>query len=381
MLLADIALVIVSLGIILLAAELFTNAVEWLGYKLKLGEGIVGSVLAAVGTAMPETIIPIVAISQDLIAGTLRTPQAHSQSIGVGAIVGAPFMLATLGFALVGGTYLICRKLKWRDDEFITDEEVFRHDMEFFMKAFASGVGMGLLKHFWPSMPLWMDGAMAAWLILMYIIYMTKLIKSGSAHADPGELHPLYITRFFLGPHYQPRKRFISLQLFASLALMFFGAHMFVGHLGPLALAMHVPALVLALLIVPVATELPEKFNSVLWIRRGKDTLALGNMSGAMVFQSTFPISLGLIFLDWHFAPTNPAVISAALGLIGAAIVYIGWLVTKHVKPQLLALSGLLYVVYIIIIVLHQNGVIHLDIGQVGGHGVPVTAAPVDGGH
>lgn len=376
MLIADIAFVIASLALILLAAELFTNAVEWLGYKLKLGEGVVGSVLAAVGTAMPETIIPIVAIAQDIAQGTLRTPQAHSQSIGVGAIIGAPFMLATLGFALVGGTYLICRKLKLRDDEFVTDENVFRHDLEFFMKAFASGLAMGLVKHYWAGMPLWMDGAMAAWLILMYVIYMTKLIKSGAAHADPGELHPLYITRFFLGPHYQPRKRFISVQLAVSISLMFAGAHIFVGHLGPLALAMKVPALVLALLIVPVATELPEKFNSVLWVRRSKDTLALGNMSGAMVFQSTFPISLGLLFLDWRFSPSNPAVISALLGLIGAAVVYIGWMVTKRVSPRLLAFSGLLYAVYILVIVLHQNGVIQLDLGAIGGHGMPAGAHP-----
>ena len=51
--------------------------------------------------------------------------------------------------------------------------------------------------------------------------------------------------------------------------------------------------LIMSLLITPIATELPEKFNSVLWIRQRKDTLALGNITGAMVFQSTFPVSVG----------------------------------------------------------------------------------------
>src|SRR5439155_22448208 len=96
-----------------------------------------------------------------------------------------------------------------------------------------------------------------------------------------------------------------------SLGVMFGGAHLFVLHLSPLALALGVPPLILALLIVPVATELPEKFNSVLWVRRGKDTLALGNISGALVFQSTFPVTLGLCFLDWRFAPSDPALIGA----------------------------------------------------------------------
>ena len=55
-------LLILSFAVILTGALLFTNAIEWLGHKLNLGEGAVGSILAAVGTAMPETLIPIVAI-------------------------------------------------------------------------------------------------------------------------------------------------------------------------------------------------------------------------------------------------------------------------------------------------------------------------------
>ena len=54
--------------------------------------------------------------------------------------------------------------------------------------------------------------------------------------------------------------------------------------------------LVLSLVLAPLATELPEKANSFFWVREGKDTLALGNITGAMVFQSLIPISFGLAF-------------------------------------------------------------------------------------
>ena len=60
---------------------------------------------------------------------------------------------------------------------------------------------------------------------------------------------------------------------------------------------------ILALIIAPIATELPEKFNSVLWVRNGKDTLAMGNITGAMVFQSCLPTVLGLLFTTWAFTP------------------------------------------------------------------------------
>ena len=58
----DILILIAAFLIILLGAELFTNSIEWFGRKLNLAEGAVGSVLAAVGTALPETMIPIIAI-------------------------------------------------------------------------------------------------------------------------------------------------------------------------------------------------------------------------------------------------------------------------------------------------------------------------------
>ncbi|MFQ6099422.1 MAG: sodium:calcium antiporter, partial [Armatimonadota bacterium] len=80
---------------------------------------------------------------------------------------------------------------------------------------------------------------------------------------------------------------------------------------------------VLALLIAPVATELPEKFNSVLWIRRSRDTLALGNITGAMVFQSCIPTAFGMWLTQWQFTPWRehvPGLLSAAIALASGAM-------------------------------------------------------------
>src|SRR5450432_3766094 len=83
-----------AFAVILVGAELFTNAVEWFGHLLGLSEGAVGSVLAAVGTALPETMIPLVAI----VFGA----GSRSDAVGIGAILGAPFMLATLAMFVTG---------------------------------------------------------------------------------------------------------------------------------------------------------------------------------------------------------------------------------------------------------------------------------------
>ena len=84
--------------------------------------------------------------------------------------------------------------------------------------------------------------------------------------------------------------------------------------------ALGIDALVLALILAPLATELPEKVNSFFWVREGKDALALGNVSGAMVFQSTIPIGIGLIFTDWHLSIN--AFVSVCLGLAGGLLAY-----------------------------------------------------------
>jgi cation:H+ antiporter len=365
--LIDTIWVLVALALILFAAELFVNAIEWLGAKLKLAEGAVGSVLAATGTALPETIIPIVAIIGDAAMHRLGTPEAHSQSVGVGAIIGAPFMLGTLAFFIVGATYFIARK-RGRTQPFDVSGDVIKSDLTFFILAFSIGCGAGVLHFYWPGMPHWLDIAIAATLVLLYGLYLRKVLSSGGAvsHED---LDPLHIIKHVpWGDENDPRRRWIALQLLVSLGLMFAGAHVFVQHFEGLATALHIPALILALLIVPVATELPEKFNTVLWVNRGKDTLAMGNISGAMVFQSTFPVSLGLLFLRWEFDPRDPAIISAALGVLGAVVVLLGLRKTNEVDPKALLAGGLLWLVFVILVVMQENGLPLMHVGQIPQH-------------
>src|SRR5438093_8005625 len=100
----DILILVGALLLILLGAELFTNGIEWFGHKLNLAEGAVGSVLAGIATAMPETLIPVIAILGPVFAGT--GPSSSSQ-IGVGAILGAPFMLTTLAMFVTGAAVLL----------------------------------------------------------------------------------------------------------------------------------------------------------------------------------------------------------------------------------------------------------------------------------
>src|SRR3954464_4837535 len=105
----DVLILVGAFVVILIGAELFTNGIEWFGRKLELAEGAVGSVLAAVGTALPETMIPIIAIG-------FASEGSHSANeVGVGAILGAPFMLSTLAMFVTGVGVLAFRARRPND--------------------------------------------------------------------------------------------------------------------------------------------------------------------------------------------------------------------------------------------------------------------------
>ena len=322
----DLGLLAVSLGIILIGAEAFTNGVEWLGKRLGLGAGAVGSILAAVGTALPETMVPLMAFLNggDGPEGT---------DIGIGAILGAPFMLATLAFFITGVTALIVRS---GNAPLKVDKKVVKRDLGFFLILYsiavaASFVHLQTLKY----------GA-AILLAAGYLIYVLLTLRTSKGGANQEKLTSLYAAR----RNDNPSLSTIILQIVLALAAIAVGAHVFVKAVQPLAMALGIPVLALSLIITPIATELPEKFNSVLWIRRGKDTLALGNLTGAMVFQSSVIPAIGIALTPWRL--DSLALWSAFLALGAALIPYCSIYRRGSLTPAGLLWGGVFYLIFIL---------------------------------
>ena len=319
---------ILSLGIILLGAELFTNGIEWFGRRLRLAEGAIGSVLAAVGTAMPETMIPIIAI--------IFSKGAQSDQIGIGAILGAPLMLSTVAFFVTGVAVFTFTAAGRRTPRMTVDPAILGRDLKSFFLVYAVAIGATFL----PGRPYKI--LVAIFLVAAYLYYVrqTFCCVSGSGHEH--ELGPLHFHR----EAEVPRLRIIVSQVFAALVLIVGGAHLFVRNLSHIALASGVSAFVLATLITPIATELPEKFNSITWIRQRKDTLALGNISGAMVFQSSIPPVIGLLFTQW--ALDTQALATAIVALAATIFAWAELSLRKRLSPYTLLAGILFYAAYIV---------------------------------
>jgi cation:H+ antiporter len=301
----DALLLAVSFAIVLSGALLFTNAVEWVGHRLQVGEGAVGSVLAAVGTAMPETLIAIVA---------LLDANEGSEDVAIGAIVGAPFLLGTLAMGLVGLFAYLYRDRRPQGVRLEAHGPTLERDLLFFLAFFGAA---GLLAWGPPSAVKVPAGIL---FLLAYAFYLRRTLHAGGEVQGEETLDPLVFDRRRDRTSGEPALVLCVLQLLIGLGAMVGGAHLFVEGLLNIAESLGVEALVLALILAPLATELPEKVNSFFWVREAKDALALGNISGAMVFQSTIPIGIGLLFTDWDL--NRNAILSIGLGLAGGVLAY-----------------------------------------------------------
>jgi cation:H+ antiporter len=295
--------------------------VEWAGFRLHLASGATGSLLAALGTALPETTVPVVA----LVRGG-----ADADAVAVGAIIGAPFLLLTLGLGVTG----VAVASRRADPELHPDVGQVRRDLGTFVAGFSVLV-VGV------ALPRWARAALAVGLLLLYARHVrATLTGSDPATEDPA---PLHLRRRAT----QPGTAAIALQLLLSVVMLIAGAELFVRALESVGHAAHVSPLLLSLVIVPLATELPEMFNSVLWVRDGDDGLAAGNVVGATAFQACIPGALGLVLTDWSPGPLGLANAGLTLvaGLYTAALLHDG-----RTRGGLLALSALPWVAYVALV-------------------------------
>lgn len=333
--LLNAGVLIVALLVILGAAELFTNGVEWLGQKLGLSEGVVGSVLAAVGTALPETLIPIVAVCSAQSAAAdaaMHTSMRHE--VGIGAIAGAPFMLCTLTMAVCGTAVWIFSKQGRRSADLAINTAVLSRDLSFFIFAYTFAL-LGTLATSIPSVRQIMAGV----LIMTYVVYLKKTFAhEGEAGEAPEHLH--FDGLLKVGTSFGV----VIAQVIAGLLGILAGAYFFVEHITALSHTISVPPVILSMIIAPVATELPEKFNSVLWARNGKDTLALGNITGALVFQGCFPVAFGLAFTQWNLGLGT--VLSGVVALC-CACVYL-FLIKKGKLNSLVLMCGAVFYIAVV---------------------------------
>ncbi|MDN5850647.1 MAG: hypothetical protein L0H63_13590 [Nitrococcus sp.] len=320
--------------LILIAALIFTNALEHLGARIGISEGVTGSIFAAVGTAMPETMIPILA----LFFGSGGEGETSRQAIGVGAILGAPLLLSTLAMFLMAVAVVFSRK---PTGTFEPERSGLRRDLNFFLIAF----GVATVALFIPHSMRWLDFVICAFLVALYPVYIWFTVRASAALVEGGHGteadNPLLLSRLAL-PTNMP---VILVQIAVGLVILVVGAEGFIHSIESLSDRLGISALILSLLIAPLASEMPEKVNSIIWVRRKRDTLAFGNVTGAMVFQGSLLPALGILTTPWQ---VQPAILGSVLATLIAAVWLRLMLMRGYLRVWQMVLNGALYAGYIV---------------------------------
>ena len=325
------------LVIILIAAEVFTNALEHLGEKLGISEGVTGSVFAAVGTALPETLVPLLAI----FSYTSATGAAGAgHDIGVGAILGAPLMLATLSLSLMA---MSVWKRRGTQGHIRPERTGLLRDLNFFIFAFGIAAIAMYVPHSQPAVRY----GISACMVMIYFVYVMMTIRASKGLVEEGHATEAESDMFLCKLGLPNNMAIVIVQMLLGLSLLIFGAKGFINQVEGVAAIIGISALLLSLLIIPIATELPEKVNSILWIRKGKDTMAFGNITGAMVFQGTLLPAIGIMLTPWE--PRKEVLWGIIITLVAA--VWLRYLMAKGgIRVWHLLVNGAMYLTYLAIV-------------------------------
>jgi cation:H+ antiporter len=296
-----LGLLLASAVVIYLSCEYFVNGVEWVGRKLAMGQKATGTILAAFGTALPESVVTFVAVA--------FAAHANDKDIGVGAAMGGPLVLGTIAYAVVGVALLICKRRLPDGDEAREFYAGLSRDQAWFIVISVVKLAVGLTMF-----------AFKPWLGVVFLAaygaYAWKEMR-GEQALDDEELEPLKLT-----PKAEvPSALAAGAQTLAALVVIFLASRFFVSQLDALGPYLGLKPQLLSLLVSPVATELPETLNAIIWIRQGKVKLALANISGAMMIQATVPTAFGLFFTSWMLDPS--LILAGAVTLVSVSVLFV----------------------------------------------------------
>ncbi len=208
-----------------------------------------------------------------------------------------------------------------------------------FLAIFAAKIGLGVVA--------FAGKAYAGWLFLAAYGLYARMELKGTPEAETEAPAPLRIAPRAEKPPFL----LILLQTAAALVVIFEASRIFVAQLEHLSPMLGMRPQLAALLFSPIATELPEILNAVIWVRQGKHRLALANISGAMMIQATVPTACGLLFTPWRLdAPLLAAAAATAVATMALAVTFSRGVLSR----RLLAAMGLIYLAFVASLVAFQ---------------------------
>lgn len=258
---------------------LFTNAIEFVGYKLRWTGSFTGAVIAPVVTSSPELILFLVAVV--VYGGRV------GEEIGIGTLLGQPFMAATIVYPIIIAIAAVGYLIRKRDDAVLEVERVLVVPYIVFTLLYPlvlvpTFVADATVKY-----------SVGVLILASYFAYTYVMYKRGGELIE--EVEEVYLGRVFD----KSPLLMAWVQLAISVLLIFYGAKMMVYGMDALSRHIEASPMAVAILVAPLATVLPESITAIIWTARNRDTMAVGALIGEKVLYSTFYPAIGILLTSW----------------------------------------------------------------------------------
>ncbi|MFC1728125.1 sodium:calcium antiporter [Nanoarchaeota archaeon] len=307
MLWIDILLLIVSVLVMIGAGTVLVRSLTKIATFLKLSGFVIGFIIMAFATSIPELFVGIT-------SAIAKTP-----ALALGTVIGANIIDLTL---VIGVAIILSRGIKIESSKTKKDS--------LYMFGIAS---VAMVLTFLGNELSRIDGAI---LILLFFWYAKHLIREG--HVFKQELENK-IKRWEV-------VRSVALFIIA-LVILFYSASFVVGYAGDISFTLGVPPVLIGLLLIALSTTLPELVFTTKAVRMGQSSLALGDLIGSVVVNST--LVLGVTALIFPISAHYLTFLVSALFMITVAFIFATYTsITKRLGWRVGTSLILLYVLFLI---------------------------------
>lgn len=266
---------------VLIAAIIFTNGIEYLGYRMNWSGSFVGAILAPLFTSFPELTVFLVAV--------FAYGGSAGEEIGIGTLYGQPFMASSLSYGLVGIAALIGYHIHSRDDLVLEVEKTLVIPYIFITILFPFTLIPALL-HGLHIKIIFSIIFLGSYVFYIWLMYSRRIMEHGEEVEEP------YFKKFL-------RNEYLSLgiQLLISILLLYYSSNILVSSVDIISNDLGITPIAISLITIPAVTAIPETASALIWGYRGRDTLSIASLVGEKILYSTFYPGIGILITSWFF--------------------------------------------------------------------------------
>ena len=313
-LLQSILITLIGIALTIFAGILIEQLVYWFSWRFKIATSSIAMIFTPLITSSPELATYIVALCKGEV------------DVAIGSIIAQPFMASTIIYPIAVTTAIIGWLVKKRKTMFIRVHRSLAIPLLVFSLPLIPLIILKKYIHGYYSI---IFGVM---LLGIYLIYVKLIIK-------PGEEIEV-VTRLYL--------RNVIIQILVSILLLYFGSHMLVDGVVNLAKLFKIDETAMAIIIIPIATAMPESIVGLIFITKGRDNEGIGSIVGEKALYSTFYPGIALIMalpLTYNESAIKALEIAIIVSILESIVVWFGYF--GFTAP--IGLSGFLWYVYTVI--------------------------------